>query len=121
MGQSVEGAMKGMNRAMEQLAKQVGNAPKKEENLKLVNDIQRGAVAAKGQPVPHEVTDKAKDDAEKTKLSGQYRADLIKLMRKLLDLEESIAADKTADATKQLAEIERLRDESHDQMGLKDE
>jgi hypothetical protein len=113
--------MKGMNRALEQLGKQVGNTAKKDENLKLVNDIQRGAVAAKGQPVPHEVTDKAKDEAEKTKLRAQYRADLIKLVRKLLDLEESIAGDKTAEATKQIAEIEKLRDSSHEELGLKDE
>jgi len=113
--------MKGMNRAVKVLGKQVGDATKKEENLRLVNDIQRGAVAAKGQPVPKDVLEKGKDDGERTKMSEGYRKNLIALVRKTLDLEEAILAGKADDAKKMVDEIVKIRDEGHKAMGLKDE
>ncbi len=120
-GPNVGGAMKSMGRAMERLEKQLADASKKDENLRLINDIQRGAVAAKGQPLPNDVLAKGKDEAEKTKMAQSYRKNLIALVRKTLDLEDAVLAGKGDDAKKLIDEIAKLRDSSHDALGLKDE
>jgi hypothetical protein len=49
---SVEGAMKLINRSVRRLKQQAGDAEKKEENLRLVGEIERAVVFAKSQPVP---------------------------------------------------------------------
>lgn len=118
---SVERAMKSMNRAMRPLRKIVGDPSQKAEALRLVGDMQRGCLAAKSQPLPKDVLEHAADDAAKAKLAVAFRHDLIELMRQLLDLEELIDAGKSDEATAKLADIVKLRDRSHDQMGIRDE
>lgn len=118
---SVERAMKTMNRAMRQLRKVVGDAAQRDEALRLVNDMQRGCLDAKSQPVPKDILEQAADDAARAKLAGTFRHDLIELMRQLLDLETLIDAGKTQEATAKLAEIVQLRDHSHKEMGVSDE
>ena len=56
---NVEGAMKGMNRAMKALKVSIGDAAKKDENLKLVGEMQRNCAIAKSLPVPADVLKKA--------------------------------------------------------------
>jgi DNA-binding protein H-NS len=61
------------------LSKQIGDASKLEENLKLINDMQRGCVTAKSakaqipRNAPEEYT---KDDAAKAKFADTARAEL---------------------------------------------
>ena len=51
---SVNGAMKAINRGFRQLRDQIADPEKKEENLKIVGDIEKAIVAAKSMPVPAE-------------------------------------------------------------------
>ncbi len=116
---SVEGSMKGMNRAMKQLLDQVGDASKKEENLRLIGDMERSCAQAKnGQP---NKIKEMKDEAARTKASVEYRKHLIELMRRMLDVEESIMAGNTEAANKTLGAIEKMRDEQHKALGVKED
>jgi hypothetical protein len=113
--------MKGMNRALRQLSRQIGDESKKEENLRLINDMERGCVNAKGAKLPEDVLEHAKDEAGKAKMATEFRSDLIKVMRVLLDIETDIADGKTDDAKAKLKEVEKMRDHGHQEMGLKEE
>ncbi|MFN0135374.1 MAG: hypothetical protein ACKVS9_04565 [Phycisphaerae bacterium] len=120
-GPSVEGAMKGMNRAARALKDSIGDAAKNDENLKLVSDLQRACVGAKGMPVPAEVLSKAADDAARTKMSSDYRRGLLAAARLLLDLEEALLDGKNDIAAKKFDEFQKARDAGHAAMGFKDE
>jgi hypothetical protein len=116
---NVEAAMKGMARAMKQLAPQIADASKKDENLKLINDMQRACVAAKGAPVPDGVLSRAKDDAERAKWATEYRKDLLASVRVMLDIEQDLLDGKGQDAKVKLDQIIKLRDGSHNLMGVR--
>lgn len=118
---SIEGAMKGMNRSLKQLSGQIADASKKDENLRLVNDAQRFCVLAKGQPLPEKVLEHAKDDASRAKLSSEFRADLIKALRLMLDIESELADGKGDSAKAKLDELVELRDHAHEEMGVEEE
>jgi Spy/CpxP family protein refolding chaperone len=115
---NVEGAMKGMNRGLKAIKAAVGDAAKKAEALKLVSEMQRDCAAAKSMPLPAAYTKGAADDAAKQKLEAEYAADMRKLMRSLLDLEDAIAADKADEAKALLAKIEEQREHSHKELGV---
>jgi hypothetical protein len=117
---SVGGGMNGMNRALRQLSRQVDDATKKDENLRLINDMQRGCVSAKGAPLPEGVLKKAKDDAAKAKLTDEFRRELIKVMRLLLDIETDIADGKADAAKAKLADLAKIRDHGHEEMGVEE-
>lgn len=118
---SVEQAMRSMNRPVRQLRGQIADAQMREENLRLINEMQRGCVAAKGLPVPVELMEQAADDAAKAELSEHYRRDLVKALRILVDLEVAVMDGKGDEATKKLDELIATRDEAHTEMGIKDE
>lgn len=118
---SVEAAMKGMNRAIRQLRGQAGDGAKREENLRWINDAQRGLVAAKGMPFPEDYLKGAADDAAKTALKEAYRRDLIAVLKKLSDIEQAIFDQKTEDAKKLVEELVVMRDDAHKKFGVKDE
>jgi Spy/CpxP family protein refolding chaperone len=120
-GASVQGSMKTINRAMRQLRGQIEDISKKEECLRLVGDMQQGCLAAKRQPVPGDLLKNAKDDAAKNALRDEYRHELIELMRALLLLEEDVAAGKTDSAKSRMAELVKLRDHAHEELGVDDE
>lgn len=117
---SIEGAMKGMNRAVKQLQGQIGDVKKKDENLRLMGSVERNCIAAKDLALPPEMLETAKDDAEKAKLADSYRKHLIILMRKLLDLELFVIDGKTDAANAKLLEIVKYRDATHEEFGIKD-
>ncbi len=116
---SVEGAMKGIARAANALAASIGDESKKDENLRLVNDMQRNCASAKGLGIPASILAHAKDDAAKAKMTAEYRKDLIKVLRRLIDLEEAIDAGKTAEAKAIFAEVDKMRETSHEALGVK--
>lgn len=110
---TVGSAMGLIARSMDQLRGQIGDAAKKEENLKLINEVQRGAVHAKGLSLPKGVLEHAADDAAKAKLSESYRKDLITLLRKMLDIETEVAEGKLDAAKANLEEALKLGDLAH--------
>lgn len=115
---SVEGAMKGIARAASALGATIGDTAKKDDNLRLVNDMQRNCASAKGLGIPASTLAHAKDDAAKAKMTAEYRKDLIKVLRRLIDLEEAIDADKIDDAKAIFAEIQKMRETSHESLGV---
>ena len=118
---SVEASMKIMGRALRTLKSQAGDAAKRDENLRLVNDMQRGCVTAKGSPVPEDLLKKAATEPDKTKIKETYRKGLLDLLRKLVDLEESIADGKGDAANKLVEEVIKMRDKMHEDMGVKED
>lgn len=118
---SVEASMKVMGRALRTLKAQAGDATKREENLRLVNEMQRGCVTAKGSPVPEPLLKDAVSDPDKAKIKETFRKGLLDLLRKLVDLEEAIA-DEKGDAAKGLVEeVIKMRDKLHETMGVKED
>jgi soluble cytochrome b562 len=118
---SVEASMKQMNRGLRQLRKQMGDAALREENLKIVNEMQRGCIAAKAGTVPADLLKSAKDDAEKAKLVEGYRKGLVASMRLLLDIEDAIADGKGDVASAKADELVKLRDATHKEMGIRED
>jgi|GEM_PF-2034413 len=117
---SVEAAMKIMGRSLRTIKAQAGDAEKREENLRLVNDMQRGCVTAKG-GAPESILKNAASEADKAKMKDEYRKGLVSLLKKLIELEEAIG-DNKGDAAKGLVdEVVKMRDEMHEKMGVKDE
>jgi hypothetical protein len=117
---TAEQAMKQMNRSMKRLERQVADATKKEENLKLVGEAQRGCIAAKGM-VPKGPWSEETDAAKKGAALEPYRRHLIVVAHKLLDLETAIMDGKGEDAKKLMVEINKLKDDAHKEMGVKEE
>ncbi|MFN0132615.1 MAG: cytochrome b562 [Phycisphaerales bacterium] len=115
--QSVEGAMKVIDRSLKNLQGQLDDASKKDDNLRQVGEAQRAAVTAKLLR-PGKQLDKAKDEGERKKMEAQYRRGLMDVVRKLLDMEQAIVDDKADDAKRLLAEIVKMRDDAHKAMGV---
>lgn len=63
----------------------------------------------------------AKDDAAKATLTGTYRAELIKAMRVLLDLEQDVLDGKNDAAKARLADLIKARDDGHKAVGAEEE
>jgi hypothetical protein len=112
--------MKGMGRALRGLRETIADAGKRDQNLAAIGDMQRSCVVAKGLPLPADVRPEVTDPAERAKLAAAYRADLIKVLRELVALEESVLAGKSAEAVKQLDAIIAMRDAGHKALGVKD-
>lgn len=117
--QSVKQSMMIMNRALKTLKSQVNDATKKEENLKLVADMQRGCLAAKAL-APEKALGKETDAAKKAEMATMYRKEMITIMTKLLAVESAILDGKGADAEKLIAEIGDLRDQGHSEFNVRD-
>lgn len=119
--QSVKGAMSGINRGLRQLRNQVTDASKKDDNLRIIGDMQRACLGAKEMQPPRELLKDAKDDAAKAKVGETYRAELIKAMRVLLDLEQDVLDGKSDAAKARLADLIKARDDGHKAVGAEEE
>ncbi len=117
-GPNLEATMKQVNRAMEQLAGQITDAAKRDENLALIGAAQRGAVMAKMLPLPASILDKAADEAAKKALQDEFRTNLIAVIRLMLDVEENIAAGKGDAAKEKLDAVQKARDAAHKKLGV---
>jgi hypothetical protein len=113
-GQSVEQCMKMINGAARRLKDQVGDASKKDDNLKLIWSMQKNALQAKTLEPEH------LGDGDKAKLLAEFRKDQNELMRMMLKLEDEVAAGKTEDASKTFGSIVQLRDSEHKKFKVKD-
>lgn len=119
--QSAEGAMKSMNRALRTLNAQIADKAKKDENLQLINDMQRGAIGAKGAKLSEKVLAEAKDEAAKAALVTKYRRQMVMLTRTLLDVESNLLDDKFDAAKADLEKAIKMRDEGHKEFGISDD
>lgn len=115
---NVERLMKDMNRSLRSLGESIADAARKDDNVKLINELQRGCVTSKLAGAPASILARAASDADKSKLTDAYRADLIAATRKLLHVEELVAAGKNHEASKALDEFVKLRDQAHKNIGL---
>lgn len=116
---SVEAGMKGMNRAFKQLEAQITDASKKDENLRLLGDMQRGCVSAKN-AMPRKIQE-MKDEAARTKAAEKFRRDLILMTKKLLDAETSLMDGKAEAAKATLSEVVKMRDVGHKELGVEED
>jgi hypothetical protein len=117
--QSVRQAMSIMGRGLRTLKTQAADTNKKDENLKLVADMERGCLAAKAL-LPEKAMTKAADQAKKDEIALTFRKQLISMMEKLLKLETAIIEEKGSEASQLVTEITALRDESHKKLGVKE-
>jgi len=115
---NVEGAMKGMNRALKGLKEAVGDASRKSDALRMIAEMQRNCAACKALPLPPQFTKDAADDAAKAKIQDEYASDLRKMMRMLLDLEDAVVAGKADDAKAIIAKVDELREHAHKELGV---
>jgi soluble cytochrome b562 len=104
--------MKGMDRALEALKVSIADASKKEENLRLIGDAERGAVNAKNSR-PTEMLNDAKDDATKAEIMTKFRKDLLEVLKALIDAEVATMDGKTAEAKTAIDHVITLRDKGH--------
>lgn len=120
-GASIEGSMKAINRATKTLKGQITDGAKKDENLKLINDMQRGCVAAKGQMLPSDVLAHAPNEVAKGKMNDIFRRDLMKALQLMLDIENDLIDGHNDAAKTKLDHLDKLREESHKALGVKEE
>lgn len=115
----VEAMMKVMSRSLKQLGPQIQDAAKRDENLRLINAMQQACVSAKGAALSDGVLARAKDDAERVKWADDYRRQMLACLRILVDVEQDILDGKGAPAKAKLDELIKLRDSSHDALGVR--
>lgn len=120
-GPSVQAAMKAINRGYRQLGDQIASAAKKDDNLRIIGEMQRATLAAKGQPVPADLLAHAGDDAAKAKLAATFRSELIGALRAMLDLEQDVVDGRTDAAKSKLEALLKVRDHGHTAMGVSEE
>ena len=102
----VEQGMKMMNGGAKRLKDTIGDASKKAENLEIIGQIQRGALACKnGKPVHLKGGEAA--------LEG-YRKAQIDLFRTLLDLESQVIAGETDKAKATFGKLAEMKESGHD-------
>ena len=114
VGQTVEQCMKAMNGAARRLKDQVGDASKREDNLKLIWAMQKNALQAKTLEPEH------LGEGDKAKMLAEFRKDQNNFMRELLKLEDQVAAGKGEDASRTFTAILQLRDTEHKKFKVKD-
>jgi hypothetical protein len=115
---NLEASMKAMNRSVKALKGLLSDPAKKDEALKTVSEAQRACAACKAAPLPQKFTARAPDAEAKAKIEAEFRGDLRKNLRLLLDLEDAILAGKADEATAILAKVEGLRDHAHEELGV---
>ncbi|MBS0188104.1 MAG: hypothetical protein JSS51_08540, partial [Planctomycetes bacterium] len=113
---TVNGAMKVMDRALETLQGQIEDVSKHEENLALINDLERGCVMGKGLPLPEAMLEHAGTPEAKAELKRVYYSDMLGLLKKLILLEEAVLAKDSAAAKQRLLDVLAARDEGHQHM-----
>jgi hypothetical protein len=109
-----------MNRSLRTLKRQIGDAAKKDDNLKLIADLERGCLGAKGAS-PERAIRHIENETERAAAAVTYRKQLITLMGMLLRLETAVIDGKNDEANAILGQINKLRDESHDMLGVKED
>lgn len=102
----VEQGMKMMNGGVKRLKESIGDAGKKAENLEIIGQIQRGALASKNGKPGHLKGGDASLEA--------YRKAQIELFRTLLDLESQVINGETDKAKATYAKLAEAKEAGHD-------
>ena len=120
---SVDAAMKALNRGVRKLTAQLSDSSggRRDENLRLIGELQRFALAAKAAGPTQGALINAKDDAAKARIHTAYRRHLIDLLRALLDIEQDIADGKLEAAKPKVQALMKARDTAHDELGIGEE
>ncbi|MFT3684405.1 MAG: cytochrome b562 [Phycisphaerales bacterium] len=118
-GPGLEGSMKGLDRTLESLKASIGDASKKEDNLRLLSDAERFAAGAKGAK-PTEALNEAKDDAERAKMMTDYRKQLLSVLKSLIEAEEATMDGHTDKAKAALDKVAEAREKGHKEFKVKE-
>lgn len=108
--------MKSMNRAFRTVRQNIAKADAKDQVLAAINQMQAGAVAAKGQTLKGEGS--AADVAAK---NLEFRRAMIDLTKALLQLETDVLDGKPEAAAAGVEKIQTMREDMHKKMGVKDD
>lgn len=117
---SVSRSMKSMGRALRALKAQISDPAKRDENLKLLGDIERACVSAKNQPVPDDLL-AADAPAERRRKHEFFRRHLIEALRVALDIESELLDGKPDDARDKITSLVALRNRAHEELGVEDD
>lgn len=108
--------MKSINRAFRTVRQEIGKPDSKPQVLAAINQMQAGAVAAKGQAL------KAEGNAEQQAARTlEFRRAMIDLTRTLLQLESDVLDGKPSEAAAGVAKIQAMREQMHEKFGVKDD
>lgn len=107
--QSLDAAMKSINRGFRTLRRQIDKPDMREANLQILSDMQRAAVAAKAIKPPH-----APADGQEAYFDA-YRLEQIEFVSLLLRAEGDLVKKDFAAAAKAVTEMTELRDSAHKQ------
>lgn len=111
---SVEGSMRGLNRALREVKASVGDATKQEQTLMGVYGMQAACATAKRAKPEHLKGDEAK-------MLGEFRRDMHAMTALLVELEGQVLDGKVDAAGATVKKIEAARDAAHEKFGVKDE
>lgn len=127
-------SMKLMGRSLRQLRSQIDQPAARAENLKLINDMQRGCIAAKSAPFPNDVKKgepkpgdlpsapaAQQDQAAHAAEAETYRKHLARALRLLLDIEDAVADGKPDVAKAKTDDLIKLRDAAHKELEVKED
>lgn len=107
---ALEMGMKQLGAGLKSLKENIGNAEKKEENLKTITNMERATLSMKSAE-PSEL-----NGADHAKAVHEFKKRQIQLMEHLLQLETLVLDDKTEQAKETLNKIEAFRNESHKEL-----
>lgn len=111
---SVEGSMRGLNRALREVKAAISDATKQEQALMGVYGMQAACATAKRSKPEHLKGDEAK-------MLAEFRRDLHAMMALLVELEGQVLDGKADAAAATVKKIEAARDAAHEKFGVKDE
>ena len=104
-------AMESINKSYKKLRTQITDAGKNEDSLKLLLDMQKNVLAAKGE-VP--VTAEKVAAADKPKFIQGYRTEMNGLLTHLIKIETAVLEGKNSDAEKLVAGLMDIKKAGHD-------
>ena len=115
---SIEQGMKLMDRSLRGLKGQAGDPAKKDDNLRLVSDFQRGCLGCKAAPTDG-ITRKT-EGAKKDEVVTSFRKGVIKLLAKSTELESAILEGRAEDAARVITEMEAIQATGHKDFGVRE-
>ncbi|MEI8196434.1 MAG: cytochrome b562 [Phycisphaerae bacterium] len=116
--QNLESAMKDMGRALKTLKAEAADPAQAEQTLKDIGRLERDTAIAKGLVPP--IVGKQAEDTKAKELNA-YRAQMIHLMRTLLDLEEAVTDQKPEDIKNLLGQIQEIMKDGHKEFRPKED
>ena len=106
----LEGKMDALNGAFRKLRRQIQDATKNAESLKLVEEIRRAADEG-AKLIPAKAAELA--EAERAKFIADYQGKMKAFGAKVTELEAALKADKNEEAAKILAALSAMQKEGH--------